>query len=310
MTQPILVTGSHRSGTTWVGRMLSQASSLTYVYEPFSIDNPRGISNSLWYPYITAANAEQYREEMKRVIQLRPPVSSFFTEGWGLRDIVGEFQDLFKFISGRLQGRTPLLKDPIALFSTEWLVQEFGVRPVVMIRHPLAFAGSVKKLDWRFPFNDFLRQPVLMEAHLQSFETEIRAFAEEERDVVDQAILLWNLLYTTIETYKIQHDDWLFVRHEDIARAPIEEFSDLYNALGLSFDEDVQDTIRAHSARSNPVDPSNAINTERDSKASLYTWQDRLTQEEAERVRRETAEVARSFYDADFFGERTTDGIS
>lgn len=35
----ILVTGSHRSGTTWIGQMLSQDKNTMYVYEPFNIGN-------------------------------------------------------------------------------------------------------------------------------------------------------------------------------------------------------------------------------------------------------------------------------
>ena len=31
---PILVTGSHRSGSTWVGKMLSVAPHVAYIHEP------------------------------------------------------------------------------------------------------------------------------------------------------------------------------------------------------------------------------------------------------------------------------------
>ena len=43
---PILVTGSHRSGTTWAGQMLATAPGIGYIHEPFNCDirmsvNPR-----------------------------------------------------------------------------------------------------------------------------------------------------------------------------------------------------------------------------------------------------------------------------
>ena len=34
---PILVTGAHRSGTTWVGRMLCASGEAHYVSEPFNV---------------------------------------------------------------------------------------------------------------------------------------------------------------------------------------------------------------------------------------------------------------------------------
>ena len=38
--RPILVTGSHRSGTTWVGKTIALSPSVTYIGEPFN-DPPR-----------------------------------------------------------------------------------------------------------------------------------------------------------------------------------------------------------------------------------------------------------------------------
>ena len=96
MPSPILVTGSHRSGTTWVSWMLSQAPQVTYVYEPFSVGNSKGISNPYWYPYITNENGG-YRAEMKRVVQLRPPLKALFENIQGLRDPRGRIREWAKF---------------------------------------------------------------------------------------------------------------------------------------------------------------------------------------------------------------------
>jgi len=38
MRKPILVTGSHRSGTTWAGRSLVLAPNTAYIHEPFNIE--------------------------------------------------------------------------------------------------------------------------------------------------------------------------------------------------------------------------------------------------------------------------------
>ena len=36
--RPILVTGSHRSGTTWTDKMLALSSQVVYFQEPFNAD--------------------------------------------------------------------------------------------------------------------------------------------------------------------------------------------------------------------------------------------------------------------------------
>ncbi|HFQ91935.1 MAG TPA: hypothetical protein ENK29_03550, partial [Chromatiales bacterium] len=63
--KPILVTGSHRSGTTWVGRMLTVSPALYYVHEPFNPSHPPGagicnIRIKTWFKYITEENQQEY----------------------------------------------------------------------------------------------------------------------------------------------------------------------------------------------------------------------------------------------------------
>lgn len=57
--RPILVTGSHRSGTSWVGKMISQSPMIGEIREPLNIYNRPGICASdfnVWYPFIHKNN--------------------------------------------------------------------------------------------------------------------------------------------------------------------------------------------------------------------------------------------------------------
>lgn len=57
--KPILVTGSHRSGSTWVGRMLALSPSVGYIHEPFNIRHRHGICKAhfeYWFQYICDEN--------------------------------------------------------------------------------------------------------------------------------------------------------------------------------------------------------------------------------------------------------------
>src|SRR4029077_8889793 len=56
---PILVTGSHRSGSTWVGQMLAAGSEVGYIREPFSVLHRPGVLAvrfPYWFPYVCAEN--------------------------------------------------------------------------------------------------------------------------------------------------------------------------------------------------------------------------------------------------------------
>jgi len=63
----------------------------------------------------------------------------------------------------------------------------------VLKRHPIAFCSSLRITNWRFPFDDFLNQPLRMDRYLSVFEDEIREAIENEEDTIDQAIVLSGL---------------------------------------------------------------------------------------------------------------------
>jgi hypothetical protein len=56
-----------------------------------------------------------------------------------------------------------------------------------------------------------------MSDYLYPFESDIRAFAESEHDIIEQATLLWRILHHMILPYQEKHQDWVFIRHEDIS---------------------------------------------------------------------------------------------
>jgi sulfotransferase family protein len=299
MPSPILVTGSHRSGTTWVGKMLARAPGVAYVHEPF---NPRrgpgwiGQRLPYWYLYVCPENEDRYLPLLARVMELRYPLGRTLAGARGVRPVG---QALLEW-SGSLglQGARPLLKDPIALFSAEWLADRFEARPVVLIRHPAAFAGSLKRLDWRFDFRNWSEQPLLLRDHLSPFGDEIRDFARRERDIVDQAVLLWNAIHQVIRGYRSRHPDWTFLKYEDLAADPVPGFLDLFAALDLPWTEGIRADIERFSSERNvkEVPPILHRRVKRDSRAAARTWLHRLTAEERARIREGTAAVAAEFY--------------
>jgi LPS sulfotransferase NodH len=45
--QPILVTGAHRSGTTWVGKILCASGEAAYISEPLNLWHRPGVMRKL-----------------------------------------------------------------------------------------------------------------------------------------------------------------------------------------------------------------------------------------------------------------------
>ena len=68
---PILVTGTHRSGTTWVGKMLAADPSSAYISEPLNVLHRPGVLRakvSHWYQYVCEDNQGVYLPAFKKLL--------------------------------------------------------------------------------------------------------------------------------------------------------------------------------------------------------------------------------------------------
>jgi hypothetical protein len=282
--------------------MLALSPKVGLIHEPFSPVTAPGVSGGefeRFFQYVCAENEERYAAHFERMLRFsydfRRQVPAIRSPKKLGRTVV----DAFDFTRNRLRKAAPLLKDPIAVFSCEWLASRFGTRVVVLIRHPAAFASSLVRLGWTHDFGSFLAQPLLMRDHLGPYEDEIRRFADHEQDVLDQAILLWRLVYSTVETFRRRNPDWTFVRHEDLSRDPAAGFESLFGTLEVPLDDRIRHTIAEHSSEDNPAELRHSHDVRLDSRAGIESWRKRLTPEQVERVRAGVADVSPAFYGDD-----------
>jgi hypothetical protein len=301
--RPILVTGAPRAGTTWVGRMLDLSPRVGYINEPFNPTHQPGICSCVfphWYQYIHAGNEDEYIPGLTAMLRFRYLFTAQLQQRPSRATMETLVRDGWNFTIARVRGARPLLKDPIAAFSSDWLARTFGATVVVVVRHPAAFAASVKRLGWTFPFRDVLAQEILMKDHLGGFEGELRRRARESHDPVDHSALMWRLVYTVLFRFGEAHPDWLFVRQEDLARGPVEAFDDLYRRLELRYTDPIARKIRWYSSGEIEREGDAAEHDiRRHSLDTIGRWRDRLSREEQMRVRSECETLAERFYSSD-----------
>jgi hypothetical protein len=281
--------------------MIAASDSVGYIHEPFNIDRGPGVCRTrfpYWFTYIRPGTDGAIAGDFRRLLDFRYNYLAQAARVRSKRDVRVLIRDGGHFLRYRMRHSRPLVKDPMALFSAEWIAETFDAQVVVVVRHPAAFASSLKLDGWTHPFSHFLNQPALIEDYLSPFREEIAAFAREERDILDQAALLWRLVHHTIAGYRERHPEWRVVRHEDLSREPIEGFGTLFEALDLSYTEKVQEAILRSTSRSNPADRE--VNGRRfltrDSRANVDNWRRRLTPREVERVRARVADISPLFY--------------
>jgi Sulfotransferase family len=299
--RPILVTGSHRSGTGWVGSMIAacRSSPIAYMWEPFSLLHRPGVFAvhfPYWFAYVCPENEDPYLGPVRDMLAFRYQAAAELGSVRSVKDAIRLPRDWLRFIRYRRAGARPLLKDPIAIFSAEWLCDTFDMDVIVLIRHPAGFASSLKSRGLTHPFGHFLEQPMLMRDRLAPFRGEITRFAAEPRPVLQQAILLWKLIHWTILSYRERRPDWMFLRLEDIAMNPHTEFERIYQRLGLTYDEHVRRTVGKYSDPSNPSETPDPALLKRDSRGSIATWMERLDGQEIQLIRDEVEPISKEFY--------------
>ena len=141
----------------------------------------------------------------------------------------------------------------MALFSAEWIAETFDAQVVVVVRHPAAFASSLKLDGWAHPFSHFMNQPALIEAYLEPFRAEIDGIRPGGARHPRPGGAALAACPPCDRRLPLATSGLVIVRHEDLSREPIEGFAGVFEALDLSYTEDVQEAIRRSTSRSNPT---------------------------------------------------------
>ena len=298
---PILITGAHRSGTTWVGRLLAAAPRVSYISEPLNVLHRPGVFRAqvpFWYTYICGDNGGAYLPSYQDLLSYRYHLGAELASLRSFRDLVRMGRDASIFVRGRVGGCTPLLKDPFAVFSSVWFAETLHCRIVATVRHPAAFASGLKRLGWSFDFADLLKQPLLMHDHLEPYKVAMQSTSST--DIIGQAGVLWAAIYGTLQRLLAVVPTIQMVRHEDLAADPVPGFRRLYERLGLEYTSRAEQAILESSRPDNPTELSRerVHSVKMDSRASLQNWKRRLSTEEVARVRQLTDGVWQTYYPA------------
>jgi Sulfotransferase family len=232
---PILVTGLIRSGTTWVGKVLASAQQGIYIHEPFNPDSPWNACFPLpnKHIYLTEINGGPYLRLFKKLLELRP----IFHGQW--REKIKE--DRYEFINnhvkrnGPKESLVPIIKDPTAIFSVEWLVEKFGITPIILLRHPISIVKSLVRLGWAksYTLNFIANQPLLVKKMYSDKTEEMAELTQQDLPEFLRAVWFVRYLYHAILFYKRNYPHWNYVSYEDILINSEEKIRNIMTKVSL-----------------------------------------------------------------------------
>jgi hypothetical protein len=299
INHPILVTGAHRSGTSWAGKMLAADADTAYVSEPLNVLHRPGVFKAQvkhWYQYICEENEQEFLPAYHSLLEFDYHLLDEIRSLRSRKDFLRMGRDFMIFYNALEHGQRALLKDPFAVFSVPWFAKRLNCRVVITVRHPAAFASSLQRLGWSFDFKDLLDQPLLMRDHLEPYRDEMLAVKAE--DVIGQGALLWKMIYSVVQKFQQLNTEWLVVRHEDLSLDPVNRYRELYEVLSLDFTKRVEKVILNSSSSENPGELSlkKTYSVKLDSVTNIKNWKKRLDAEVIQRIRDITGKTAEYYY--------------
>lgn len=306
----IYVTGAPRSGTTFAGTVLSAPLAVDYLHEPF---NPQcGLPDIVRrFQYLDPAvpAPEPLGDAIRRLftydVRFR---TGYFRNDTPARRWVKRFIGSRGVVYLRLARLNPfhraaVIKDPIGCLMTEYLAVRHGVRPVVLIRHPVAFVASVLRLHWSADFElstlPLAEQPGLVAAYFPDDEAFLRA---ERASDLEAAAALWRALNRVLLAQCARHPDWILLRHEDLSADPVPTFRELYDRLDLPWSSRIEALVKKKTGAGNRAEAGRHVQDFNRNSAEIFALRRQmLSPEERRRVLDLTGDVALAHYPEETF---------
>jgi hypothetical protein len=268
----ILISGMHRSGTTFAGRILSKAPKVTPLHEPFNAKfGLEGVKSiyQLEGGKEFDSNFEKVRDLDFRVSQKAD--GDDFVKGM-VRYFIGGRTSIDRYkarLDTRLYGggRKLLIKDPFLMAMAGYLSEKYSVKSLITVRHPVAVWNSIKRMGWKLDFGR-IQGALFFEKFSRYSQQELKGMGEVEKFSV-----LYDMLYRSAFLDSKLSNSVKLVKHEDICFDPQLKFEELALFLGVrvtsGMREEVDVLTRGEAAE---ITNEKLHNFTRDSKALSWSW--------------------------------------
>jgi hypothetical protein len=306
----ILVTGVMRSGTTFVGKILTLPLQADYIHEPFnggySLPDRKSFEPRYFRPGASHPDARAYRKRLEHIFRY-----DFGLEKWWHPDdpwwrkaakmVVGSRGPFYLRLAKLNPFHTSaILKSPLAVRPAEFLYDRFDVQPVVVVRHPTSLAASFKRVGWWPEVKDFRNEPELVEDYLAD-ETDLLERSWPSRFL--ESMGHWKAANKILLAQAEKYADWIVVTHEELSARPVPTFKRLYDRLGLPWSTSVKSTVErlTQSSNSAKADHGQPMDLSRDSADIFQMRRDSLSLEERQAIFEVVKEVALQIYSRESF---------
>lgn len=217
----ILVVGSGRSGTTWLGNIIGSCQGFLSLFEPFDYRHVPQINTSSLRLYIKHDESSHYLDKTIENI-----FSGKIRNDWILS------QNTRK-LTWRI-----LIKEIRANLFLGYVKNRFGNPIVFITRHPCATVLSRLESKWETHLDTFLKQTELMEDYLHPFDNLIN----NAKNDLEKHTIMW-CVENLVPLKQLIKEQFVFCAYEYLVIKTNEEVNRIFDMLGLRVPSGINETI-------------------------------------------------------------------
>lgn len=292
----VLLLGVPRSGTTWVGRALGATDGAAYVNEPDGFGEPLALGIMLKYgehPYIAPGDkAADYEQLWTSAFggglpsrTLRNKAARFIYDRTPLDDrraarATGKIPLRLRMVKALAQpfGATPdarhvVVKTVQGCLSTDWILEHFDARVILIERNPFNVLSSWRDLGFVSEGREFDRIALLARERWGVERPSIGA------PHLALQSFFYGVLSASLRESAVRHPDWIQTTHEYLCVESNARFAALASQVGLEWGENATAFISDSNKDGTP------FRTLRRSADQPERWRERLSVEETQTIR-------------------------
>ncbi|MCP5005002.1 MAG: sulfotransferase domain-containing protein [Planctomycetes bacterium] len=266
----VILSGSGRSGTTWIADIINYKMDYRSMFEPF---HPHNVS--VWQIFKPKIYFSPKRNDNSYKRVLRIILTGNIRDSWidkydkhGTKTIYRK--RLLKCIFGNL-----LLKGIYLLYP--------GMPIILLLRHPCAVVSSQLEIDGNWGcLSEYFAQEDLVRDFLLPF----KKAAQNVHNRFEELVFIW-CIQNYVPLKQFERDEIHLIFYENFCKYPNQEIERLFKFLGQQYDDRVIEKIKTSSKTSWRKD-SAALTSDH----LINSWRERVTKKQLKR----TIEIM------DFFG--------
>ena len=238
----ILISGTARSGTTFISDLINYKNEYRLIFEPFNPQKVKICNNFKIKQYIRPnCKDTKYFEPTKLILSGR------------IRNYWIDHQNKL-FVSDKR-----IVKDIRTNLMLKWISNNFSNMPIILIiRHPCAVAHSKIKMGWKAHLEQILYQQNLINDYLSEYLDGIKSIKSN----FEQHILIW-CIENCIPLKQFKKDEIFIVFYEELCLNPKNEIDLLFKYINKKYDIDIFKKMKKPSTMSQDntvIDGENLIN--------------------------------------------------